>query len=192
MKFQRYKSYKQYRLINYDYSKPGKYFVTIVTKNREEYFGKIDKGEIILSNIGKIVEKFWITIPYKFINVSLDVFQIMPDHLHGIIEINKIGYRNVKNKDCDKSNQEFDKSNSYINENIKSGIINNPMELKQITLGYILRWFKAEVKNYASKNRISFNWQPRFRDRIIRNNDELNLIRAYIKNNILNYTNKNY
>lgn len=59
MKYQRYKSFKQYRLPRYDYSGKGNYFVTICTRNREEYFGKIENDEMSLSDIGRIVDQIW-------------------------------------------------------------------------------------------------------------------------------------
>ncbi len=47
------------RLINYDYSKDGFYFVTICTKNRKMFFGKVVKGRMILNKIGNIVAEEW-------------------------------------------------------------------------------------------------------------------------------------
>ena len=54
----RYKEYKQYRLPGYDYCGEGNYFVTICTHNREEYFGKINNGEMILSDAVKLLIKY--------------------------------------------------------------------------------------------------------------------------------------
>ena len=42
-------------------------------------------GEMILNEVGRIVEKTWQEIPYHFPNVILDAFVIMPNHFHGII-----------------------------------------------------------------------------------------------------------
>jgi len=38
---------KPNRLRDYDYSLEGYYFVTICTKNRVEWFGKVEKEEMI-------------------------------------------------------------------------------------------------------------------------------------------------
>jgi REP element-mobilizing transposase RayT len=43
---------------NWDYSWHGKYFITICTKNRINYCGKIHKNEMELNNIGKIAHDF--------------------------------------------------------------------------------------------------------------------------------------
>jgi len=84
------------RYQGYDYSLPGKYFVTICTKNKTTYFGKIENGEMILSESGKIAKNFWLEIPNHFPSIKLDEFIIMPDHMHGIIIIrqSKIQLRN--------------------------------------------------------------------------------------------------
>ena len=43
--------------------------------------------EMKLKPIGKIVEKIWYKIPKIYSNTKLHSFVIMPDHIHGIIEI---------------------------------------------------------------------------------------------------------
>ena len=75
------------RLKGYDYSQNGVYFVTICVQNRECLFGKIKNGEMILNNAGKMIEKYWHQIPEHYPNVILDVFVIMPNHVHGILII---------------------------------------------------------------------------------------------------------
>ncbi len=77
------------RLKNWDYSSNGNYFITMCTKYRRHLFGKIINGEMILSEIGKIAYKYWQEIPNHFLFVRLDKFVIMPDHIHGIINIVK-------------------------------------------------------------------------------------------------------
>ncbi len=76
------------RLHEYDYSQNGFYFLTICTKNRECLFGKIQNAKMNLSNIGKIVNNCWQTIPDHFPQIALHEYVIMPNHIHGIIEIN--------------------------------------------------------------------------------------------------------
>ncbi|MFH1456986.1 MAG: hypothetical protein ABIF17_02615 [Patescibacteria group bacterium] len=89
-----YKLQKSYRLHNFDYSQLGIYFITICTKDRIGYFGRINQGKIELSEIGKIADYFWQEIPKHFDNICLDEYIIMPNHIHGIIEI-----RNNNNND---------------------------------------------------------------------------------------------
>jgi len=77
------------RLKNWDYGSSGYYFVTICVKNRERVFGNVDDNKMILSESGTIAEKFWLGIPVHFPFVKLDEFIIMPNHIHGIIIIDR-------------------------------------------------------------------------------------------------------
>lgn len=71
-----------------DYSYEGLYFITICTKDRNHYFGKIiDNLKFEYSPIGAIAYTYWNEIPKHFKNINLDAFIIMPNHIHGIIEI---------------------------------------------------------------------------------------------------------
>ena len=78
----------------WDYGNDAAYFVTINADNlKNHYFGHIRDGKIQLSAIGQIARDYWLKIPNKFPFVKQDVFVIMPNHLHGIIIIDKT--RNV-------------------------------------------------------------------------------------------------
>lgn len=77
------------RLAGYDYGQPGFYFVTICTELRAYYFGRVVDGEMVLSTIGQIAMDCWSKIPEHFPHVMLDEFVIMPNHVHGIIVINR-------------------------------------------------------------------------------------------------------
>lgn len=76
-----YQEDKQYRLPHYDYSKPGEYFVTINSFERERLFGKIKNERMFLSPIGEIIRDNWLSMPKRFLNVKLDEWVIMPDHI---------------------------------------------------------------------------------------------------------------
>jgi len=77
------------RLKGYDYSQAGLYFVTICVQNHRCLFGKIVDGEMVLNEYGKIVEKYWFEITQHYPDCILHEFVIMPNHLHGIIELTK-------------------------------------------------------------------------------------------------------
>jgi len=83
---------KNIRLKGYDYSSKGLYFITICTKEREHYFGKIEHQKFEYSPIGAIAYTFWNEIPNHFRNIRLGEYKIMPNHIHGIIEIVKTGH----------------------------------------------------------------------------------------------------
>jgi putative transposase len=75
------------RLPDYDYSQPGAYFITIVTRGRECLFGEIKEGEMQLSNAGQIVWDVRNSLPMRYPQIGLGTAQVMPDHFHGIIII---------------------------------------------------------------------------------------------------------
>jgi putative transposase len=80
------------RLENYDYSKEGAYFITICCKDRAHLFGEIINGEMMLNANGNIAYNEWLKTTEIRWDVELDVFVIMPNHIHGIIIIkNQIG-----------------------------------------------------------------------------------------------------
>jgi hypothetical protein len=73
------------RLKGYDYSQAGAYFITICCADRKCSFGKIEKDEMILNEFGTIACNEWNRLPERFSNFELDIFQIMPNHMHGIM-----------------------------------------------------------------------------------------------------------
>jgi len=169
------------RLKNWDYSTPGAYFITICTKNRERVFGRVKRGEMILSEIGKIADSHWREIPNHFPSVHLDEFQMMPDHLHGIVII--------------------EPNNSvFVVETPESGVSTTTIPritTKTVTnrnwnpgsLGVIVNQYKRICTIQIRKHGYVFEWQSRFHDHIIRNDAELNRIRKYIRYNPVHWHN---
>ncbi len=80
------------RLKSHDYSSAGYYFITICSDEFRHLFAKCrieenDKISMTLTEIGEIVEQCWLEIPIHYSKVRLHEFVIMPNHIHGIIEI---------------------------------------------------------------------------------------------------------
>ena len=75
------------RLRGYDYAMPGAYFVTICTWDRLCLFGEIADDAVRLSAAGEIAAACWCEIPTHFPDVELDASVMMPNHVHGIINI---------------------------------------------------------------------------------------------------------
>jgi putative transposase len=144
------------RLSSWDYGSNGKYFVTICTDQKVPYFGNIENSMLISTEIGDFASKCWTSIPDYHPFVELDSFILMPDHLHGILCFGK------KERSDWKQNQFGPQAHN---------------------LGAVVRGFKAAVTSFAKSNTIPFQWQPRYFDRVIRNDHELNLIREYIRDN---------
>ena len=75
------------RLREYDYSRAGRYFITICAQNRKRLFGEIVDGQMVLNEYGKIVETEWNDLPNHYARVELDRHVVMPNHFHGIVVI---------------------------------------------------------------------------------------------------------
>jgi putative transposase len=85
---------KKYRIESiraqwWDYGWNGAYFITICTHNRQHFFGKIIKGKMELSHMGAITDTLWHEIPIKFKYTELGDFVVMPNHIHGILILDK-------------------------------------------------------------------------------------------------------
>ncbi len=154
------------RLKGYDYSQPGFYFITICTKNRAHVFGKINNGVMHLNEYGRVAKKEWIRTEGLRFNVIIDAYIIMPNHMHGIIEISHYGPQPVwayRDMPVRKSFQSPSKN-----------------------LGAIIRGFKSTVTkqiNIKKGTPGSPLWHRNYYEHIIRNEDSLHNIREYIKHN---------
>ncbi len=82
------------RLQKWDYRWNGAYFITICTKNRENYFGEIDPQQVVMqfSNIGIIANIMWYEIKNHANNIELGKFVVMPNHTHGILILKNNNY----------------------------------------------------------------------------------------------------
>jgi putative transposase len=178
----------------WDYGRNGAYFVTICTKQHVRFFGKISEGVMYHSKIGELAFNFWKEIPERFSYISLDAFVIMPDHMHGILVIDKMDDCPVNtrfNRD-DSVETRFNRDDSVetrfnrvsTGADQKTGGITghyNPM-LHQ-NLSRVIRWYKGRTCYESRKILPGFAWQGRFYDRIIRDPDEWGRIRRYIDEN---------
>jgi len=193
------------RLQNWDYGWNGKYFITIVTRNREHYFGEIKNNKkMVLSEIGKIAEKYWFEIPTHVSFAILDAFIVMPNHIHGIIIIDKkqIG-NNINNNLMDDTTHDCDhycrdkaclvstphhpstpvtQSNDHLSPGQKR--FRNP---GKNNISSIIGSYKSVVSRISHKINPNFDWHTRFHDHIICNDNEFYRIRNYIINNHKNW-----
>jgi len=75
------------RLMDYDYSQAGAYYVTISVQNRDLLFREIVNYEMVSNEAGKMVDEQLNALLERFPNIELDVYQIMPNHCQWIIVI---------------------------------------------------------------------------------------------------------
>jgi len=153
------------RLRDYDYSKEGMYFVTICTKNHECVFGSIVGGAMQKNDVGHAVERYWNEIPQHFPHVGLDVYVIMPNHLHGIVIVG---------------------ANNH-SPSLPPALKRPPRPTTSgtsKTLGSIVRGFKIAVTKWMRCNTaIPDVWQRNYWEHVVRDESELERIREYIQNN---------
>ena len=182
------------RLKRYDYSQEGLYFITICTQNREHFFGEIRRGddlsrpgmqprpEMQLNEYGKIVQMVWNELPQHFQKIILHEFIVMPNHIHGIIEIG-VGTDCCRGASRGASNRAPTKNGGFAEKN-------NPMFYEN--LPRIIRWFKGRITFECRKTMPYFAWQRNYHEHIIRNENAYQTISEYIINNPINWGNDKF
>lgn len=177
----------------WDYSGKGIYFITICTKDRRHFFGKIRDGKMILNNIGKLADAEWKkTFELRSdMNLFMGEYIIMPDHFHALISIGNNIHNSAampsKNKNIDSNTDAMPRVSDIIDfdphiigaKHRASGGGKNKYGPQSKNLASIVRGFKSSVTINARKTIPNFGWQPRYHDHIVRDD------RAYI--NITNY-----
>jgi putative transposase len=153
---------KSPRLPGYDYTQTGVYFVTLCTFHREYIFGRITNSEMALNELGQIAYNCWQAIPSHFPQVSLDLFVVMPNHIHGLIAIDTpvAGTRHASSL--------LPSSNASLSR---------PKGVASGSLGAVVGSYKSAVTRAIS---IPHIWQGRYHDHIVRSEPSLNAIREYI------------
>jgi len=222
----------------WDYADNGYYFVTICTKDREYYFGEIENGDMVLSEMGLIAKNIWCEISKHFPHAELDEFIVMPNHIHGLLylsghekpietesEMTESEMTESEMTEIMRSNKTRSETETRSIASLRQGGItgkNNPV-LNPFSLSKIIRWYKGRVtfeisrrdaihrvlnnteesnnndmnanisnNNKSNKKELNslshnFQWQPRFHDRILRDEIELYNVRNYIANNPRNW-----
>jgi putative transposase len=79
------------RLQAYDYAQAGAYFVMVCTQNRTCLFGEVTDGAMRLNSAGELAATVWNSMVERFPDIELDMFVVMPNHLHGIIVLSDSG-----------------------------------------------------------------------------------------------------
>jgi REP element-mobilizing transposase RayT len=193
------------RLKGYDYSQAGLYFITICVQDRTCLFGEIsaeNKGnhkglpvqpQMILNEAGKIAVSCWLDIPAHFPNVTLHEYVVMPNHIHGIIELSgtSAGAKNIS-PEIGTENETFGiGTKNFSPQRTESSQRTEPSESETSkprgtsqTIGSIVRGFKIGVTKWMRQNsNVHHVWQRNYYEHIIR--DELSYIRIarYINDN---------
>lgn len=153
------------RLYGHDYCTPGNYFITICTKKRFNHFGNFDNSTMVSTEIGSMVSDVWLELPKIFPEIILGEFVVMPDHIHGIISINRVSGNAI---------------NSF-EEKRKHGIPKYIQHYKRKTTHLYHQIVKCNP--VGADSRIGPLWQRNYYDKVIRTQKEYINISKYIRNN---------
>lgn len=171
----------------WDSSSPNYYFITLCTQNRENYFGKILNGKMIMSRIGTMIEETWLVMQKKYSGTTVDEFVVMPNHIHGILGLH-VG---AGPRACPFA------STIELRQEDPGRTQGSAPTGKFLSLSDVIRQFKTMTNKKYSENVIRSNWpefykrlwQRNFFEHIIRSEMELEQIRQYIISNPTNWPN---
>ena len=155
------------RLLGWDYSSPGVYYITICTHRRECLFGGVITGEMRLNQFGDAADACWRAITDHTQCIELDEWVVMPNHIHGLIVIldTSVGARHAV--PLHQSQEVFGKP-------------------KPDSLSTVVRSFKSAVTRQINTLRNTSGapvWQRSFYDHIVRTQSDIDQIRLYIPEN---------
>jgi putative transposase len=191
------------RLRGYDYSQNGLYFITIITKDRQNIFGSITDGRMQLNPQGQIAHTEWQQTAQIRPEIRLHEHIIMPNHMHGIIEIAiNVRAHRMRPIDGHKDPLESIDFNEFgdllgiqrgrmrcaptLGDLGDLGDLENQGVRRVSTLGDILRGYKSSVTKQINQLRDMPGmavWQRNYYEHIIRNEKAYCNISHYIKNN---------
>lgn len=174
----------------WDYGWNGAYFITICTANRNHFFGEILNGQMQLTPIGILADVFRHEIKNHTENVELGAFVVMPNHVHGILILDKpeISFSNVETRHA--LSLQSQQSQTPAQQRFQNQGKN--------TVSSIIGSYKSAVTKHCNRLQLTdndgvvFGWQARFHDHIIRNDEEYQKINDYIENNPANWNNDKF
>jgi len=153
------------RLKNFDYSNDQWYFVTSCIRNNSKDFGKIIDGKMDLSKAGQIALEQWNWLATQYPYVKLHEFVVMPDHIHGILEINATGIR-------------------YKDGAMKIKSLSDLIGAYKTTASKKIHLITSPDGTHPYKH---FRWLRSFHERIVWTRRSFENISEYIRNNPKNY-----
>ena len=200
----------------WDYGNDGVYFITICTKGRECYFGEVVDAEMQLSHIGLLADVCWYEIKNHAKNIRVDAFQVMPNHIHGILILDGNERETIDPVhdvvETTHALSQLDAFSILDNEKTTHDVkttrdveTTHALSLQQSqqqpppqsqsqgqkrfqhqgsnTISSIIGSYKSAVTKHAHRLGFEFEWQDRFHDIIIRNEELYSKITDYINNN---------
>lgn len=180
------------RLNGYDYSLAGLYFITISCHDKICRFGNVVNNEMVLNEYGKVAYEEWLKLSERFSNFELDVFQIMPNHMHGIVWLTDVGATLAVAQTRAGASPAPTVAQPHTVAQNRAGASPAP------TVCGIVGAYKSLVANrcldiYKSKNEMMGKlWQRNYYEHIIRNDFAYERISEYIIQNPLKWMDDKY
>jgi REP element-mobilizing transposase RayT len=200
-KFQHRYRISSTRMQNWDYRWNAAYFITICTQERECFFGEIVDGKMNMSPIGIIADVLWHETKNHFPTIDLGAFVVMPNHIHGVLIINgndnnnhyntDVACRDVACRDVACNVSTASNEPILVHPEPKNAFMAN-ISPKSGSVSTIIRSYKSAVTRHAHRLGFAFQWQTRFYDIIIRNDESFQRITEYIINNPIKWTNDKF
>lgn len=160
----------------YDYTQGGAYFITICTRDRECFLGKVVNGMVQLNETGRLVESVWLQTATVRPEIELDAYVVMPNHFHAIFFIHESpGVPGATRRVAPTKNH-----------SASAGKPCRPAGPKPKSVGAIIGQFKSLVTkriNLTQQHLDGFVWQRNYYEHVIRDEESLNRIREYIATN---------
>jgi putative transposase len=161
------------RLRDHDYA-AGVYFVTVCAAQNMCLFGEVINGRVSLNDVGRAVVEEWIWTGFVREYVALDAFVVMPNHLHGIVLLLS-----------DESNDR--RPHGSVGTMHRARTFGGS---EARTLAGVIGAFKAAVTRYVNRMYRTPGeplWHRNYYEHIVRDEDDLERIREYIRNNPRNW-----
>lgn len=147
-------------------SRVNAFLITILTENRECSLGRIEDGKINLTKAGVIADIVWHELSNVRNYLIRDEYIITPNHLHGIFILNFEDAFFAEISHCINHSEKFK---------------NNPK------ISNLVRSFKSTVKKHTNRLQLPFAWHNGFHCQVIKNYEELEIKRLYVRQNNLNW-----
>ncbi|MCC4262598.1 MULTISPECIES: transposase [Halopseudomonas] len=151
------------RLRRFDYRSPNVFFITLCTGQRRCSLGRIDDGVMHPSTLGCLVERLWRQIQLRFPHVLTDDLVLMPNHLHGVLQIST----------------EADLTQKILQQEGFGKPVPG-------SLPTVMRSFKSAVTREARLRGLLVNgvvWQRGYYEHVIRNEQDYQRIAQYMADN---------
>ena len=172
----------------YDYRQPGVYYVTVVTHRREPLF-----EDPVLC---RLAETMWQRLAGHFPGLTLDVWVVMPNHVHGILVLDPPS-PGPPSRRGNASLQEHPGERGVMPDEGRFALGTGLLGCVAPTsgppsgsVGAIVGNFKAVTARRVNQIRRLAGapvWQRNYYEHIIRNEREQDAIREYIRDNPLNW-----